>query len=183
VYLLRTLRVIGEVLGSFLNFKKDDGLLAKSGKVANIAVRRAAYFAADYYLAAMSAGVVAGAKYLGLPFVGVFAAIWVFDTAVAATFLAIYLKTDEDLSLGVDYRRAVDTLHQKSRWAGYGAVAMFVFQALFWTGPEQVVTFFRKEIGTIPRMISVMLVLTAVQSVFWAIVYGFGYDLVVKWWF
>jgi hypothetical protein len=56
-----------------------------------------------------------------------------------------------------------------------------VGQALFWTGPEKIVTFFRKEIGTIFRIILVLLFLTFVQSFIWTFLYGVGYDLIVKW--
>src|SRR3989344_6990442 len=129
-----------EIIGSFLNFNEGDGLLTKGKKAANLIVRRGIYFAADYGLAALSAAVVVAAKALGASFVGAFLALWAFDFLVAGAFIVFFEKTGEDLSLGVDFRRAVDTVHKKSRLAGYMAVLLVVGQAIFWTGPEKIVT-------------------------------------------
>jgi hypothetical protein len=166
---------------SFLNFKEEDGFKTKGKKTVNLVARRIVYFIADYYLMAVSASIVATMKYLGHSFLWTFAALWVFDLVVAGIFIAVFETTGEDLSLGVDFRRAVDMVHKKSRIAGYTAMLVVVGQALFWTGPEKIVTFFRKEIGTIFRIILVLLFLTFVQSFIWTFLYGVGYDLIVKW--
>src|SRR3989344_6749263 len=168
-----------EPMKSFLNIKEGDGLGAKGKKTANLVMRRILYFVADYYLMAVSASIVSMMKYLGFPFLLVFAALWIFDFVVAGLFVVVFEKTGEDLSLGIDFRRAVDTIHKKSRLAGYTAMLLVVAQAIFWAGPEKVVTFFRKEIGTAPRIIAVVLSLTALQSLIWTFLYGLGYDLII----
>lgn len=170
-----------EVLGSFLNFKKEDGVLAKGKKTANLLVRRVAYLVADYGLTAVSAAIVVAAKTLGASFLETLIAMWVFDFVVAGVFVVFFEKTGEDLSLGVDFRRAVDTIRQKSRVAGYVAVLLVVGQAIFWTGPEKIVTFFRKEIRTVPRVVALLLLLTAIQSLIWTFLYGLGYDVIRGW--
>ncbi|MCX6787243.1 MAG: hypothetical protein NTY93_01820 [Candidatus Kaiserbacteria bacterium] len=104
--------------------------------------------------------------------------LWVFDFIVAGSFILVYEKTGEDLSLGSDYRRAIDTIHKKSRIVGYIALAIVIIKAIFWDGPEQVIIFFRKEIRTVPRIIVVLLILTVIQALIWAALYGLGYDLV-----
>lgn len=169
-----------EALKSFLNFKEDDRLLTKGKKTANLIVRRVVYFAADYGLTFVSAAIVAAMKALGFSFFWAFIAMWTFDFVVAGAFIAFYEKTGEDLSLGEDLRRATDTIRKTSRLAGYATMALIIGQAIVWTGPEKIITFFRKEIGTIPRVTFTLLILTAVQAVIWTMIYGFGYDLLTQ---
>jgi hypothetical protein len=170
-----------EILKSFLNIKEEDGLLTKGKKTANLIVRRVIYFAADYGLTFVSAAIVALMKALGFSFFWAFIAMWTFDFVVAGAFIVFYEKTGEDLSLGEDLRRATDTIHKTSRLAGYATMVLVIGQAIVWTGPEKIITFFRKEIGTIPRIIVILLVLTAIQAVIWTMIYGFGYDLLMRW--
>jgi len=169
-----------ETLKSFLNFKEEDGLLTKGKKTANLIIRRVVYFAADYGLAFVSAAIVIAMKALGFSFLLAFSALWIFDFAAAGTFVVFYEKTGKDLSLGEDFRRAVDTIHKKSRIAGWMTTLFIMAQAIYWTGPEQIVIFFRKEIGTIFRVVVVLLFLTAIQAVIWTVLYGFGYDLITR---
>ena len=56
-----------------------------------------------------------------------------------------------------------------------------VLFAVFWSGPEQVILFFRKEIRSFFRGVVILLVLTAIQSYIWTIIYGLGYDLAISW--
>jgi len=177
-----------EVLKSFLNVKEEDELIAKGKKVANLALRRIAYLITDYYLMLVAAGIVSTMKYLEFAFMWAFVALWVFGIVVAGSFVIFYEKTGEDLSLGSDLRRAADTIHHairsKSRIAGLiAAVLVVIVQAILviaWTGPEKTITFFRREIGTIPRIVIILLILTAIQALIWTPIYGFGYDLAVK---
>jgi hypothetical protein len=53
-----------------------------------------------------------------------------------------------------------------------------ILQAAVWSGPEQVVIFFRKEIGSMSRMVAVLLFLTVLQTVAWMFLYRSGYDTV-----
>lgn len=179
-WVVAAISFLWDVLKSLLNFKEEDELLGKGKKAANLLVRRIVYFVADYYLVGVSAAIVAAMKHLGFAFLWAFVALWVFDFVVAGAFVFFYEKTGKDLSLGVDYRRAIDTAYKKSRITGIIAIVLFIIKAIFWTGPEQVVTFFRKEIRTILRVIIVLLVLTAIQAVIWTMIYGFGYGLVAK---
>ncbi len=169
-----------EVLKSFLNIKEGDGLLAKGMKTADLVVRRAVYLAADYGLAILAAGIVVGMKALGFSFLSAFLALWLFDFVAAGAFVVFYEKTGKDLSLGEDFRRATDVVSNKSWLAGFLVTLGVVFLAIVWTGPEKIITFFRKEIRTISRVIVVLLFLTAIQAVIWAVIYSSGYDLVVK---
>ncbi len=169
-----------EVLKSFLNIKEGDGLLAKGGKAADLIVRRAVYFAADYGLAILAAGIVVGMKALGFSFLSAFFALWLFDFVSAGAFIVFYEKTGKDLSLGEDFRRATDVVNSRSRIAGFTVTLGVIFLAIVWTGPEKIITFFRKEIRTIPRVIAVLLFLTAIQAVIWTMIYSSGYDLAAK---
>jgi|SRR3989344_1538244 len=169
-----------EVLKSFLNFKEVDGLLVKGRKVADLIVRRVLYFTVDYGLVFLSVAIVIAMKAFGFSFLWVFLALWVFDFAAAGFFVVIYEVTGKDLSLGEDLRRATDTIHRKSRIAGWLTVLFVIGQAVYWTGPEQIVIFFRKEIRTTSRVVATLFILTAIQAFIWTVLYWLGYDLVAK---
>lgn len=167
-----------EVLKSFLNFKKEDGLLAKGMKVFDAATRQATYVIVDYGLWFVSVGMFTTMKIFGFSFPWIFAALWAYDFAAAGAFIVFYEKTGKDLSFGGDFRRATDAIHRRSRLAGYMAMAPIVIRGIVWNGPEKIITFFRKEIATVPRIVLVLLVLTAIQAFIWAILYELGYGLV-----
>lgn len=173
-----TFSFVLEVLKSFLNVKEEDGLLKKGARTVDLAARQAIYFVADYGLWLVSVGIFTAMKTLGFSFPWIFIILWVYDFVVAGAFIVFYEKTGKDMSLGEDFRRATDTIYRKSRWAGYVAMAPIVIRGIFWNGPEKIITFFRKEIATVPRIVLVLLVLTAIQAFVWAMLYDLGYGLV-----
>lgn len=172
-----TLVIIG--LKAALNFKAGDGLMMKGEKTANFALRRTIYLIADYGLWAMSVALFMTMKTLGFSLFMIFIALWIFDFLAAGAFILFYEKTGEDLSLGEDFRRARDAVNQKSRVAGYSVLLLFIVQSIVWTGPEKVITFFRKEIED-AQVAYVLLALTGIQASIWAILYNLGYGLVVE---
>lgn len=172
-----TCESIAEVGGSFLGFKEGDGPRERGFKTVGLVTRRVAYFVADHGITAASLSIGVTMKAQGFSLLAMFGALWAFDFVVAGLFVAIYETTGKDFSLGVDFRRAVDTMERKSRLLGFLARLWFTFLAIVWFGPERVVTFFRKEIGTIRRVIVTLVALTAVQSFIWAALYGLAYDL------
>ena len=171
---------IVEVLQSLLNFREKDELRTKGIRTADFAVRRAMYFVADYGLTALSVSIGIAGKALGFSLLELFGALWMFDFVAAGVFVLIYEMTGKDLSLGEDFRRATDTINGKSRLAGLVATLWIVFLAIIWMGPEKIITFFRREIGTIRRVATVLLILTAIQAFIWAALYSFAYDLVTE---
>lgn len=169
-----------EVLKSFLNFKEGDGLLTKGVKTADTAARLSVYVVIDYALWLISIAIFTAMKINGFALPWIFVALWVYDFVAAGAFIVWYEETGNDLSLGENIRRATDTIHTKSRLVGYATMVYVVGKAIVWSGPERFVTYFRKEIGTIPKVIAVLLALTAFQALFWTVLYGLGYGLVVE---
>jgi hypothetical protein len=170
--------IFTEGLKAFADIKTGDSAAVGAGKVALIAAKRSAYIFADYWLAALCATLNIALKALGIRLLYAFITMWGVNILIAGIFLVIFARTGHDISLGEDLRRATDVIHQKSRWAGYLAVCGVVLQAAFWSGPEQVVIFFRKEIGSMSNMVVVMLFLTALQTGIWMYIYRAGYDTV-----
>jgi hypothetical protein len=161
---------------AFFNIKEEENAAEKGKKVAGTVARRIAYAVADYWLVALSAVLIVAMKTLGYEFLYLFLAMWAFDIIVAATFVAIWQRTGNDLTLGEDYRRAADVIYQKSRIVGILSFLAVIVKASFWDGPEHIVIFFRKEIGTEARMALALVVLTAIQSILWTAVYSLGYE-------
>ena len=174
----KTVGILAEGMKAFADIKAGDSVGARAGKVALIAAKRTAYVVADYWLAALCAALNIVLKALEFPLMYAFIVMWGVNILIAGIFLAIYAKTGHDISLGEDLRRASDAIHEKSRLAGYLAISGVILQAAVWSGPEQVVIFFRKEIGNMPRMVAVTLFLTVVQTGVWMYLYRTGYDTV-----
>jgi hypothetical protein len=174
--------IIAEGMKAFANIKDGDSVGVGTGKVALITAKRTVYVITDYWLAVLWAALNIALKALDVRLLYAFIAMWATSIIIAAVFLVIYARTGHDISLGEDLRRASDAIHQKSRLAGYLAMIGVIVQAAVWSGPEQVVIFFRKEIGGMPRMVAVMLVLTAFQTGFWMYLYRTGYDTISELW-
>jgi hypothetical protein len=170
--------IIAEGMKAFAGIQAGDSVGVGTGKVALIAAKRTVYVIADYWLAALCAAMNIALKAMEISLLYAFIIVWGVDILIAGLFLVIYARTGHDISLGEDLRRASDAIHEKSRLVGYLAVCGVITQAAFWSGPEQVVIFFRKEIGGMPRMVIVMLFLTALQAGVWMYLYRTGYDAV-----
>jgi hypothetical protein len=177
-HLKKTGGIITEGMKAFADIKAGDSVSVGAGKVALIAAKRTAYIIADYWLAALCAAANIALKALEVRLLYAFVVMWAINILIAGIFLVIYARTGHDLSLGEDLRRASDAIHKKSKLAGYLAMLGVILQAAVWSGPEQVVIFFRKEIGTMPRMVAVMLLLTVLQTGIWMYLYRTGYDTV-----
>jgi hypothetical protein len=177
-HLRKTGGIIAEGMKAFADIKAGDSVGVGAGKVALIAAKRTVYIVADYWLAALCAALNILLKTLEVRLLYAFIAMWGINILIAGVFLAIYAKTGHDISLGEDLRRASDAIHKKSKFAGYLAMLGVILQAAVWSGPEQVVIFFRKEIGCMTRMVAVMLFLTVLQTGAWMYLYRTGYDAV-----
>jgi hypothetical protein len=174
--LKRSREILAEGVRAFANIKAGDSVGIGAGKIALIAAKRTAYVIGDYWLAALCAALNIALKASEVRLSYAFITMWSIDILIAGTLLAIFARTGHDISLGDDLRRATDAMHEKSKLVGYLAVLGVIVQAAVWSGPEQVVIFFRKEIGGMPRMVAVMLLLTFIQTVVWMYVYRTGYD-------
>lgn len=180
VGLLLCIKAVRDVAKAFFGIKDGEGATVGSKKVGWMAIKRIAYTIADYWLAGLCAAANIALKIWGVPIFWAFVVMWGINIVIAMVFFATYVKTGVDVSLGEDLRRAVDAVHSKSKLAGYISMLGVIFQAIFWSGPEQIVIFFQKEIGGRWRSVVAIFVLTAIQTAIWMFLYRAGYDLVVK---
>jgi hypothetical protein len=179
-WIASAVRFVRDVASALFGISEGDKLSTKGKKSTSFVIRRIAYFVADHYLTALSAMLVGFMKHFGFSFATTFVAMWIFDIVVAGAFIAYFKKTGQDLSLGEDMRRAADTAYARSRIMGLLALAWVILLSIVWTGPERVVIFFRKEIGTTHRMVFALAILTMAQALIWTKIYGFGYDALVR---
>jgi hypothetical protein len=177
-HMRKTAGIVSEGMKAFADIQEGDSIGVGAGKVALIAGKRTVYLFADYWLAALCAALNIALKASEVPLLSAFFTMWSVNILIAGVFLVIYARTGHDISLGEDLRRASDAIHKQSRSAGYLAMLGVILQAAVWSGPEQVVIFFRKEIGSMPRMVAVLLFLTVLQTVAWMFLYRSGYDTV-----
>lgn len=173
---LSFLLLVLDALESLFNIRKEDSLLEKGKNAGGLLARFGTYVYLDTFLALVTPAIVIAVKSYGLSFVWAFCGVWIYGFVVAWAFIQSFDSTGVDLSVGTDLRRAQDTLRARSPVASVLAMTVLVFKWSFWTGPEQVVIFFRKELNTTFRVVIVLLILTAIQSFFWAGLYSLGYD-------
>ncbi len=172
-----------ETLQAFLNFKEGESVWAKFTKLVGFVSDKAIYIASDYLLFILSGVLVATMKEYDVSFFWTFMALWVFDYVCAGYFVYHHERTGNDLSFGTAFRRAVNVMHKKSRLLGYAGMVIALLQSIYWSGPEQIIAYFREELGTrlnIGLVLVLLLVLTAMQAIIWTYIFGSGYDLVVK---
>ncbi len=172
--------LLKDISDAFFNLKEGENIQEKSKKVASTVTRRIIYGFADYGVEIFIFSANVALKALGIPLLYAFIAMWIINILVAGIFMMIYFKTGHDVSLGEDLRRGVDAIHKKSLIAGRLSMLGIIIQASVWSGPEQIIIFFKKEIGNTFRMVMVMLFLTAIQTIVWMFIYRSGYDF-VKW--
>lgn len=174
-----TSRGFGAVVDTFRAFfaiRENDGAVVGSAKVAAAAIKRTVYVIADYWLAILSAWIVGYLTYRGLGFWQISAVMWGYDLVIAFFFLYANEKSGHDITLAESFRRAVDELHRHSKLTGTVVLLGVVLRATIWDGPEQVVIFFRKELGSLTRMSLLLILITSGQALFWTWVYGLGYE-------
>jgi len=171
---------VREVVKAFFNIHEKDDIEDVGMKVSGTFLKRIGYAITDYWLAGLCAAANVALKVYGAPLGWAFAVMWAINIVIAAVFFAIYVKSDIDVSLGRDLRRAVNVIHAKSKLLGYASVFGVLFQAIYWSGPEQLVIFFQKEIGSRLRSVLVLFFLTALQTVIWMYLYRTGYDVLMS---
>lgn len=169
-----------ELAMAFFDIQNSDNTIEGAKKISATAARRAVFFILDYWASLASAGIVGLMKFYGLTFLQTIIATWLFDFLVAFIFMLTSEKSGQDITLGKSFRRVIDVLKNRSRVLGWLAFFYLNVKATIWDGPEMVVIFFRKEIGTIPRMTGILVILTLIQGIFWTWVYGLGYDGIIE---
>ena len=168
------------IFKAFFEINDDESFTSGSKKVGLTAARRVVYVIADYWTALACAALVGSLKYWGLSFWGIAVATWLFDFLVAFAFMVASEKSGQDITLGESFRRVADVIHSSSKLAGFVSMIGLTIKATIWDGPEQVAIFFKKELGSMKMMTFVVFALTFVQGVFWAWVYGLGYESVAE---
>jgi len=176
----RAWTTVVEISSALFNFEDGEYALSKKEKITEFGFKRARYFVLDALLTLGSLGVVVAMKEYGFTFFWIFIGVWAYDFLVAAGFIRKYQVSGEDLSLGEDYRRAVDAAKKRSKLLWLTGMLLANAQAVFWTGPEQIAAYYRKELGSFTRMYLALIPLSAVQALFWAVAYGAGYEIVVN---
>ncbi len=171
---------IKDVWKAFFDIQEEDQLGEAVEKIGNKIELRLWYFILDYWLAALFGALVIGMIAAGFRPLTIFFTGWAFDFVVAMYFVIHERISGTDISLGSDYRRALDVLRTRRKLAWSIAIVGILAKASVWDGPEQIVMFFRKEISTWVRVSVVIALLAALQAAFWQMLWSLGYDIFVE---
>jgi len=161
---------------AFFQINEGATIFDGSKMVGKTAIRRIIYTILDYWSALACATLVGFLNFLNMPFWAITLGTWAFDFIVAAIFLIISEKGSYDITLGESFRRAADVIHSNSKTAGWLFFVFLTGKATIWDGPELVVIFFKKELGSIIKMTLALIPLTLFQGIFWAAIYSLGYE-------
>lgn len=166
---------------AFFAIEEADTTMTSGIKVGKTAIRRVVYSVADYWLSFLSAAfIIMMDRQFGYDALGLFLLMWAFDLIIANTYVAVWQRTGEDVTLGESYRRAADVMYHDSKIVGYLAFLGVIVKASFWDGPEHIVIFFNKEIKTNFKMFLALLGLTALQAAIWTPIYVLGFDTITQ---
>lgn len=172
-------RIALNSIRAFFGIMAGDSIQIMARKILFTGSRRLTYFVLDYWLAAVTAAANIFLKASNVDLFVAFAAMWGLNIVISYAFVLVYERTGVDVSLGVDFRRAVDRIHTESKAAGIVAFLSVLAQAVFWSGPEQIVIFFEKELPGLKKWFA-LFALTAIQTVIWMYLWRTGYDVVVQ---
>ncbi|QQR65169.1 hypothetical protein IPH92_01130 [Candidatus Kaiserbacteria bacterium] len=174
---MRAFSIALNSIRAFFGIENGDDYKKVCRKIVFVGFKRFMYVILDYWLAGITAAANLFLKAYEVDIVLAFMAMLLLNMTICIVFVMTYEKTGVDLSLGVDLRRAVDKIHTESKTAGYFAILIVSIQAIFWSGPEQIVIFFQKELPGWKRWVA-LLVLTAIQTVIWMFLWRTGYDVI-----
>lgn len=165
---------------AFLEIEEDDNIEKSKEKMAEKIKLFAWYNAADAILAGAFAWLVLLLSALELSAEGTFVVAIIFDILVPIPFLYLALVKGQDLTLGTDFRRALDALRKEAPTVGMIALVVSIIRGAIWNGPEYVILFFRKELQGRFRVSVALVTLATVQALFWAWLWMLGYDSVLQ---
>lgn len=166
---------------AFLDVAEGDGVDEMREKAAEKTKLFAWYNALDAVLAGVFAWLILIPTALGVSAGATMAIGIAFDILVPIPFLVLAFKKGQDLTLGTDFRRALDALRKPAPLAWGLALCASIVRGAIWNGPEYVILFFRKEIGESGFRIGAILVFLAVfQALFWGWLWMLGYDSAIE---
>jgi hypothetical protein len=164
---------VGLILG-------EETIREKFARTGSIVARWFAYSIIDYGLMILSISIVVFLKGLGTSFGGILLASWAYAIATAMLLLFICVKSKKDLTLGQEYRRSIGEIFRRSKITGFFSFFVFTLKALIWDGPERMVEYFQRELGTWTKKWIAIMFLSSIQAFFWTSVYSFSYDGIIK---
>lgn len=174
---MRAFRIALNTIRAFLGVVPGDSFQVIVNKVVIVGSKRLTYFILDYWLAGLTGAANVFLKANDVELSIAVIAMWALNFLISYAFVMTYEKTGVDVSLGVELRRAVERIHSESRVAGFLALFGVLFQAVFWSGPEQIVIFFKKELPGWRKWCALLL-LTAIQTVIWMYIWRTGYEVI-----
>lgn len=173
-------RVYFTVQDAFLEIEEDEGIEKSKKKMAEKVKLFVWYNAADAILAGAFAWLVLLLSAFGLSSQMTFIVAILFDILVPIPFLYLAFVKGQDLTLGTDFRRALDALRKEAPIVWGIALVASIVRGAIWNGPEYVILFFRKELQGRLRVGIALVTLATVQALFWAWLWMLGYDSVLQ---
>lgn len=165
---------------AFLEVESDGGLEEQRRKAAEKVRLFAWYNMLDAVLAGAFAWLILILSAFGLsPLVTMLVAIG-FDILVPIPFLYLAFAKGQDLTLGTDFRRALDALRKAAPFVWAISLAASIVRGAIWNGPEYVIMFFRKELHTFTRVALTLVILAVFQALFWGWLWMLGYDSAIE---
>jgi hypothetical protein len=173
---LKVIQIFINFVATFLGVKKRDSVWEIVKKFLNILFYGSAYSATDWYLAGLTASIVASLRYFNKPFWLIFAVLWGMNLAISYLIILFSKKSGRDFTLMERLRKATESLHKESRAMGWIFELLAGFKFIFWDGPDRFVLYFESRLPSKISKILVFVVTSGIQMFIWAWLYILGYD-------
>jgi len=155
-------------------------LVAQNGKkhkkLALTAILVPSFYALEWGLVGVTAGLVTFLKLRGLSDMAVWLVLWGLNLLFSTAVVLFNDRFRIDLTLMEALRKLTTTAFAKSRWAGY-LMEMTVFvRLLLWDGASQLLIYFRERLPSRALRGGFFLAASGLQMFIWAKLYTLDYD-------
>lgn len=174
---------VREVFRVFFGIKKEDGGAETAEKAAKTAAKASSYWLTDYALTLLSPATVAFFKWFGWSDLPITLVMWVEDLIISYGFVLFSRNVVEDFTVTKALRSSVKVIWGKNKNVGIILSAILIIRFAIWDGPERIVIFFHEKLeGRRIREFAALLILSAIQALFWTKMYSLGIDGLAKIW-
>jgi len=148
----------------------------RSGKLLLTAILAPSFYAMEWALVGVTAGLVTFLKYRGLSDMALWFALWGLNLLFSAAVVIFSDRFRIDLTLMEALRKLTNATSRKSRLAGYFMELAIFIRLLLWDGPSQLLIYFRERIPSSMLRGCLFVGAGGLQMLIWVKLYIVGYE-------
>lgn len=135
-----------------------------------------AFYAFDWILVGLTAGLVSLLIVAGMGETGIWLILWACNILLSSGIVLFGDRLGVDLTLMQTLRRVVDLIHARSQRVGWICEAALLVRLLLWDGPAQLLIFIRQRVPSKTLRAAILVAAGGIQMFVWTRVYLLGYE-------